>query len=214
MTQMTQPRMTQTALPEPRSAGPGRPREFDLAQVLDRAVLVFREKGYNAASIGDLCAATKLSSGSLYKAFKGKQGIFLAALARYVSGRDAVLAARLSEAPSGRAELRAFISVYVEASQGAEGRTGCMVVAALAEITTFDPALSEPVRQAYGRLEARILGIFARGQADGTLRVCGDPVTRARLLLYTLQGMRLAGKVGCAEAGTAHLVDEVLQLFD
>lgn len=209
--------MTQSAQrrsPEQRGAGPGRPREFDLPQVLDRAVLVFRERGYNAASIGDLCKATGLSSGSLYKAFKDKQGIFLAALDRYVTTRNATLGARLADARSGRAQLRAFISIYVEASKGQEGRTGCMVVAALTEIGTFDAALAGPVRQAYERLEARILQIFAQGHSDGTLRIPGDPIARARLLLCTLQGLRLAGKVGFVEAETGHVVDEVMRLFD
>jgi AcrR family transcriptional regulator len=49
---------------------------------LDRAVLVFRERGYHATSIGDLSEAMKLASGSLYKAFGDKRAIFLAAFER------------------------------------------------------------------------------------------------------------------------------------
>ncbi|WP_341485905.1 TetR/AcrR family transcriptional regulator [Thioclava sp. GXIMD4215] len=206
--------MTDSTAQTPHSKrGPGRPREFDLPQVLDQAVLVFREKGYNATSIGDLCQATGLTSGSLYKAFKDKLGIFLAALDHYLTARNAALTARMAQGQTGRDQLRAFISVYVDASQGREGRTGCMVISALTEITTFDERMALPVLKAYERLEATLLKIFDAGRADGSLTLTTDPRITARLLLYTLQGMRLAGKIGYAEGDPADPIDTLLQLF-
>jgi TetR/AcrR family transcriptional repressor of nem operon len=60
----------------------GRPREFDMDDALDQAIRIFRERGYNATSIGDLTDAMGLASGSLYKAFKDKREMFLAAFDR------------------------------------------------------------------------------------------------------------------------------------
>ena len=45
---------------------------------------LFLERGYEATSIDELVAATRLHRGSLYKAFGSKRGIFLAALRRLV----------------------------------------------------------------------------------------------------------------------------------
>jgi len=42
-----------------------RPREFDEREVLDRAMAVFWETGYQAASVTDLTAATGLSKSRL-----------------------------------------------------------------------------------------------------------------------------------------------------
>ena len=55
---------------------------------LDRAVRVFRERGYHATSIGDLTTAMRLATGSIYKAFRDKHAVFLAAFERYTSLRQ------------------------------------------------------------------------------------------------------------------------------
>src|SRR6516225_2999494 len=60
----------------------GRPREFDIDAALDKSVRVFRERGYHATSIADLTEAMELASGSVYKAFKDKRAVFLAAFDR------------------------------------------------------------------------------------------------------------------------------------
>src|ERR1700738_2111184 len=64
------------------SRGRGRPREFDVDDALDKAARVFRERGYHATSIADLTEAMDLASGSVYKAFKDKRAVFLAAFDR------------------------------------------------------------------------------------------------------------------------------------
>ena len=50
---------------------------------------VFREHGYHAASLAELCAAMRLASGSIYKAFRDKRAVFLAAFNRYTTRRAA-----------------------------------------------------------------------------------------------------------------------------
>jgi TetR/AcrR family transcriptional regulator, transcriptional repressor for nem operon len=69
---------------------------------LDRALLVFREHGYHAASLGDLGSAMKLTPGSIYKAFSDKRAIFLAAFDRYTDLRNAKLRQLESLARSAR----------------------------------------------------------------------------------------------------------------
>src|SRR6218665_3263436 len=66
----------------PRSRG--RPREFDRDEALDRAIRIFCQRGYHATSIGELGEAMGLTAGSIYKAFKDKRAVFLAALDRAI----------------------------------------------------------------------------------------------------------------------------------
>jgi TetR/AcrR family transcriptional repressor of nem operon len=84
----------------PRPAG--RPRGFDVVDVLNLAIPVFCEHGYDGASIGLLTEATGLKAGSLYKAFKDKKGLFAAAFAQYSKLRKRQLVERVKGSPSGR----------------------------------------------------------------------------------------------------------------
>src|ERR1700733_16129953 len=91
----------------------GRPREFDMDVALDQAIRVFCEQGYSATSIGDLIDAMGLASGSIYKAFRDKRAVFLAAFDRYVSLRNAQLAAVAHTSKPARGRLGDVLAFYV-----------------------------------------------------------------------------------------------------
>ena len=66
-----------------------RPREFEPAEAVEKAMQVFWQHGYEDASLPDLLNGMGLTRGSLYKAFGDKRQLFLRALERYLEqGRD------------------------------------------------------------------------------------------------------------------------------
>lgn len=193
---------------------PGRPREFDIGDALDKAIGVFRERGFHATSIADLKAAMSLASGSIYKAFKDKPAIFLAALARYTAKRNELAAQRFAAAGSGRERLRALLDIYAESSHGEEGRRGCLVVGSTVELATFDADVRASVAAAVQRNEALFAELIAQGQADGSIPARRDPRTTALLMLCIAGGMRVAGKTGRSRKEMTAVVDAAMKLVD
>ena len=189
----------------------GRPREFDVGEALDKAVRVFCERGYHATSIGDLTEATGLASGSLYKAFKDKRGLYVAALTHYKDSRDAELRAALASARTGRERVHAALLHYAEASHGERGRLGCLVINSATELATFDAELGRWVAQSLRRNEALLGGLLREGIADGSVPPHVDPAVTGRLLLCLIQGMRVVGKTGTTRKDTLALVDVALK---
>lgn len=67
-------------------------------RILNSATRVFRERGYSAATIGEVVTASGASTGSIYHHFGGKEGIaaalYLRALTDYQAGFLAALRAR------------------------------------------------------------------------------------------------------------------------
>src|SRR6266404_1613927 len=62
-----------------------RPKEFDRDEALQKAIGVFCEKGYAAASTDELMRAMKISRQSMYDTFGDKRQLYLEAFRRYVA---------------------------------------------------------------------------------------------------------------------------------
>ncbi|WP_117193022.1 TetR/AcrR family transcriptional regulator [Rhizobium terrae] len=192
----------------------GRPREFEIEEALDKAIVVFSERGYHAASISELKEAMGLAAGSLYKAFKDKKAIFLASFDRYKQVRNALLESEIAKGENGRDKIFRMLRFYAEASEGETGRRGCLVVGTATELAIADADAAERVRLSHARSEALIESLLREGQADGTIAAGVDPPQTAKILLCIMQGMRVMGKTG-ADTGHAFLVAETaMKLLD
>ncbi|AWM06153.1 TetR/AcrR family transcriptional regulator [Bradyrhizobium symbiodeficiens] len=191
---------------------PGRPREFDMDTALDRAVQVFRERGYHATSIGDLTAAMRLATGSIYKAFRDKHAVFLAAFERYTALRQEQTRSAARRGTNGRDRIRNVLLSYVAQSQGTEGRRGCLVVGSAVELSAVDSVVAARVGAQLETNEDFIAGLIREGQADGSIpgHVAADDT--ARLMICITQGLRVVGKARLPLDG-ARLVGVAMKLL-
>ncbi len=206
---MTSSKIFRERAPRP----PGRPRQFDLDDVLDKAILVFRQRGYHAASISELSKATGLTEGSLYKAFTGKEALFVAAFDRYCAQRQQQLRAALAAQSSGAGQLCAALRHYVSSSTGAEGRLGCLIVGSTSSLELFDGHVAAKVRQALRRSQATLAPLIQKGVKDGSLRSDLDPDATSKLLWCMLLGIRVAGKSGAKRADLDATIEQAMRLL-
>src|SRR5260370_11834128 len=161
--------MVKAASSSTAAKGRGRPREFDMDAALDKSVRVFRERGYHATSIADLTEAMELASGSVYKAFKDKRAVFVAAFDREGRRRGEKLRHLLSSATSGRDGIRIALTFYADSSHGVEGRQGCLIVGTAAELATLDAEVAQRVTAALRDSERLMVDLIHQGQADGSI---------------------------------------------
>lgn len=201
-----------TTIPKPAGLR-GRPREFDIDAALDKALNVFSERGYHAASISELTEAMGLTSGSVYKAFKDKRGIFLAAFDRYRAIRRKVVDDKVSAARSGREMLLALLQVYADASHGQEGRRGCLVVGSATDLALFDAEAAKRIALAFEQNERLLVELINLGKEDGSISDHVDVATVARTLLCTMKGMRLVGKTGRSHSEMTSIAETALKLL-
>jgi AcrR family transcriptional regulator len=191
----------------------GRPREFDAGVALDKALEVFAKQGYHGTSITDLTEAMGLTSGSVYKAFKDKRGIFIAAFDHHRVRRQRQLAALLGGQASGRDRLLRLLMNYAGNSCEQEGRNGCIVVGSAAELALFDAEIADRVAAALDHNEKQIADLIAAGKADGSIPAHIDESTTARLLLCLTSGMRVIGKTGRSQQDMAAVANAALRLL-
>ena len=204
--------MNTTTLPDT-SRQRGRPREFDADSALDKALVVFTERGYHATSISDLTEAMGLTAGSVYKAFKDKRGIFIAAFDRYRAVRLDLQKRRIEAVSTGRDKLAALLGFFAEAAHGPAGLRGCLTINSAADIALFDEEVAAHIAAAY-RFDERVFADLLRlGQQDGTVRTDIDAAATAGALLSLTKGMRIVGKTGRTEAEMAATVTTMLALL-
>ena len=204
-------RMTNTS---PTSGRPGRPREFDSDAALDKAIARFSEYGYHGTSISDLHACLGLTSGSIYKAWGDKRGLFLAALDRYMEVRAEAIRSCLAAENSGRDKISALLTMYAQLSSGAFGCTGCLVVESAVELSMSDPEIAKRIAAQQKKRETQMRQLLEVGKEDGSVRRELDAAVTARLLLTLQQGMRVLGKTGATVKYMQGLIPEMLRLLD
>ena len=89
----------------------GRPRTFDLDEVIGAARDRFVRTGYLGTSVDDLLTATGIGRASLYQAFGSKRGLFLATLRRQGAPQDLDLVlVAVMDLCADDAEMRSIIS--------------------------------------------------------------------------------------------------------
>ncbi|MBS1908145.1 MAG: TetR family transcriptional regulator [Actinobacteria bacterium] len=160
--------------PAPR-ARRGRPG-YDRAQVLEIAVRLFNEQGYDATSVSALAAELGLSKAALYHHFSSKEEILEIALDDALGGLEAVLENAL--AAPGTAAVR-LVTVIEGAVQVLTGR--------LPQVTLLlrVHGNSEIERAALERrrvFDQRVAHLVAQAQHEGALRRDIRPTVTTRLM--------------------------------
>jgi TetR/AcrR family transcriptional regulator, copper-responsive repressor len=174
----------------------GRPRSFDRATALEKAILAFWEHGYEATSVSDLTRVMGIGAPSLYAAFGDKRSLFEEVVqeygARYGSFGDRALA----EEPTVRAAMERMLR-EAAFEYTAPGRPhGCLVIHAATNCSS--PEVEESLRV---RRNANIAAFESRvraGIAAGELSADTDAAALARHVGAVIQGMSQQARDGAS----------------
>jgi AcrR family transcriptional regulator len=173
----------------------GRPREFDLEKALDKALVVFWEKGYEGASLPDLTEAMGINRPSLYAAFGNKEGLFRRAMERYEEGPASYVQKALAQ-PTARKVVENLFAGGIEVVAGPEGPGGCFAVQAA--LVCGDEARSARSELAKRRHAAQLAlrKRLQQAKAEGDLPRTADPASLARYVFTVLHGMSVQAAGG------------------
>lgn len=184
------------ALSQPNEAARprGRPRETESDAALDAAVRLFWAKGYEGASISRLSRDMRLSKASMYDRFGDKEGLFLAAVARYGETRLSVVGETLGTNGSLESDLTAFFGAAIELATADPQTPGCLISCVLADAAGDNPRLRRELDARFGALEARLRDRLVAGQYER--RCTTDPETLALMLACVSRGLMLRARAG------------------
>ncbi|MFT4265838.1 MAG: TetR/AcrR family transcriptional regulator [Xenophilus sp.] len=172
----------------------GRARSFDRDDVLDRAVDIFWERGYDGTGIQEICRVTGLNPGSVYAAFSDKHGLFIEALKRYMAVVSSQAIERLNGSPSGRAGIAGYYEALINAMVDGKRQWGCLVTNSIVEFAMRDPQISEAFQLHLARLETAFASAIERAKQEGELAFDVNAGETASFLVCTAQGLNVLAK--------------------
>jgi TetR/AcrR family transcriptional regulator, copper-responsive repressor len=174
----------------------GRPLSFDRDAALEKAMHVFWEHGYEAASIAELTAAMGINAPNLYTAFGDKERLFLEAIERYGKGPGSYVQRALNEEPTARRAMQRLLDEAADELTQPSHPLGCMMVMA----TTNCSVAAEHIQEALVKRRALGLAIIQariqRGIDEGDVPAKTDAAALANFYVTVYQGMSMQAKDG------------------
>lgn len=174
----------------------GRPRSFDRDRALIRALDIFWRKGFEPASVAELCAAMEINPPSLYSAFGNKAKLFMEAVSYYERVYWKSTWERLEEEPDITRAIDNFFSEAAEILLSPSAPCGCMVVLAAINVSQESADVVEAVsvlrQEGKDLFEKRL----RRAVTENQLPSDTDTAALATVLNTLLEGMSIEAKDG------------------
>jgi TetR/AcrR family transcriptional regulator, copper-responsive repressor len=184
-----------------------RPRTYDEAQVLDRALTVFCRHGYDGSTINDLTGAIGLRAPSIYAAFGSKRGLFAAVLQRCIDSSKEHLDWVLSAPSADEVVQRLLFSAAEQLPPMAPISGGLLVQGGfVASLENADiPAALGRCREAN---EMMLRVRFEQAKIAGELAVRADPKALASFVMAVLDGMTVKAAAGATVGALRKIAEE------
>ena len=178
--------------------------------MLDQAVQLFWERGYEGTSLADLEAHLGLGRQSLYNAFGDKQTLFMKALERYRRVVGEKRLGHLTAPGAGLEAIRAFFKASVELLTEPGPRRACLIANTILERGSQDADVLLRCNHARAELERGFRRTVAQAKARGELPEGLDVEATATLLVSQSYGLSVLAKTGASAAELQAAVEVLL----
>ena len=166
--------------------------------ILDKARVVFSEKGYKNVTMKDIVDACEISRGGLYLYFSSTQELFLAVLEDEVDEDDeeAVVAALSGDASAGD-----MLAIFLKEQKKAILRKKNNLTVATYEYFSVHKVSTKdnPLKNQFDTAVRIVEKLIENGDETGEF-YCENPVGCARNLMYVVEGLKILSKtIGVSE---------------
>jgi len=188
-----------------------RPIGYDPDVVLQEAMQVFWEKGYDMTSIQDIVAVTGLKPGSLYNLYGSKEGLFEAVLDLYATEALKVAKEVLLEGDDGLKNIETFLHDVVLSSIINEKTNGCLMVKTLLIVSHKDSKIQSYITKVFEEVERYIVLVLQTCKDKGQISV--NPEDFARFIIITMYGAHVYYKTSKDKDALTNSLQIVLDML-
>lgn len=191
----------------------GRPKQFNQEEVLQRAMELFWQTGYEAASLPDLLQTMGISRQSLYHTFGSKRRLYISAIEHYRAMQLSQALALLERDGSALQNVKDVVGFFEDLAADARCR-GCFVANALVEMGPRDPEIAKLLQDTLDLLREAIARALREAQVRGELSPQKPPDGLARALTNAMLGLAVTGKLHVGTNELHEIYDGTLSMLD
>ena len=191
-----------------------RTKEFDENEILEKAIAIFRHKGYSATSLNDLIDGLGIGRSSIYHAFGDKHTLYKRALEYYQETATERYKDVFNTAPSFTEGIRAILRFIIADLRSDTQQAGCFNVNAGVELAPHDAEINKMVCENDRAIETFLYNAIKNEQANGRLSGTKNARALARFLCNSITGMRVYAKIKTDKPFFEDVINTTLSIFD
>ncbi len=190
-----------------------RKKLFDKEKILQKAMLLFWEKGYHNTSMQDLVDRLGINRASLYDTYGGKEKIFISALEEYLRNGREKMEQTIETNPGVEKTFKLLFESIIENDYNDPSHKGCLVANSTTELSTSYPEINTIITKHNKFIEDSLYKILLQGVQSGEIDENKDLKSVARLMYMVVTGLRVLGKTKPEKEETLAAVNVLLSIL-
>lgn len=167
-------------------------KQFDEQVVLNKAMQVFWEKGYEKTSMQDLVDHMGIHRRSIYDTFGDKHELFLKSLDCYEFRLNQIINQQVKQDMTIKEKLETlFLSV---SSVNNESPKGCLIVNSAAELSLLDEPIKKKIQELFDKSEMYLYQLLVEAMNKGEISKNKNLQELASYLHNAWVGIRVLAK--------------------
>ncbi len=171
-----------------------RSKSYDENIVLERAMNVFWQNGFEATSVRLLEKEMGINQFSIYSSFSSKKILFIESIRRYREHVRQNVYQTLLEEGAGMKELEQYLLKAAQKKRGPGTSRGCLVVNTAAEIGGSDEEIADEVNGYFSFIREMLKKVLKTAVAKGEISADTDIEKQSAFFLGVMQGISVASK--------------------
>lgn len=172
-----------------------RQKEYEVDNVLEKAMHVFWEKGYKTTSVRLLEKEMQINQFSIYASFSDKRNLFIESLRLYKEYVRTNRFENLLEEDAGLKNIEEFFLDLSNNINPDKFSKGCLIVNTACEIGEQDELIAKEVSDYFSFIKDMFKRILIRSRENGEISRNADVEKYSNYLLAIMQSLSLGGKV-------------------
>ncbi|MBC1471810.1 TetR/AcrR family transcriptional regulator [Listeria seeligeri] len=189
----------------------GRVKQFDEQVVLNKAMHIFWEKGYEKTSMQDLVDHMGIHRRSIYDTFGDKHELFLKSLDCYEFQLNQIINQQVTQDMTIKEKLETlFLSV---SSVNNESPKGCLIVNSAAELSLLDEPIKKKIQELFDKSEMYLYQLLVEAMKKGEISKNKNLQELASYLHNAWVGIRVLAKTTNDQSKLPTIVKTTLSII-